>query len=356
MPIIKQVTLRTIAYELGLTVQTVSKALRGKPGMSEQTRYRVIQTAERLGYFTKEQIRSLRAEHILPYPLERMRFLLVQTSHFKNLYPLLLEGLRERFASLGHQIELLKLPVRIRASAMDDWIEKHHLHYIDGLFLAPGIHPEAWESKLLELPVPKMLLGYPPLGSKVDSVIWDIYEATYQAVAYLRSIGHRRILYTGDTVRQRGYILRWQAFVHAMQQFGEPVDPAHHLTGDHSRRDSWLHDLSDRIAQHAPTAILCGVNREVTMVYDWCRNRLGLRIPEHLSLIGLLNEQPDDLPPFTMPRLPIRETGYRAADRMLWRIANQTLPYEHIRLQGELRIGSTTAPPTDRPTASASVK
>ncbi|WP_158606572.1 hypothetical protein [Paenibacillus ginsengarvi] len=33
----------------------------------------------------------------------------------------------------------------------------------------------------------------------------------------------------------------------------------------------------------------------------------------------------------------------RAADRMLWRIANSSLPYEHIRIQGELRIGRTTA-------------
>jgi LacI family transcriptional regulator len=44
-----------------------------------------------------------------------------------------------------------------------------------------------------------------------------------------------------------------------------------------------------------------------------------------------------------MPLLAIRETGYRAADRMLWRIANPSLPYEHIRIQGELKIGSTTA-------------
>ncbi|MEF3312052.1 helix-turn-helix domain-containing protein [Paenibacillus sp. GYB004] len=45
----------------GLTVQTVSKALKGKPGMSESTRQLVVRTAEKLGYLTKEQIRGLRA-------------------------------------------------------------------------------------------------------------------------------------------------------------------------------------------------------------------------------------------------------------------------------------------------------
>ncbi|MBP1967604.1 hypothetical protein [Paenibacillus aceris] len=41
------------------------------------------------------------------------------------------------------------------------------------------------------------------------------------------------------------------------------------------------------------------------------------------------------------PQLAIRESGYRAADRMLWRIANPHLPYEHVRLQGDFFMGST---------------
>lgn len=71
MPIRKQVTLKTIAQQLGVTIQTVNKALKGKPGMSEATRQLIVETAEKLGYFTKEQIRSLRAERIISYPIER---------------------------------------------------------------------------------------------------------------------------------------------------------------------------------------------------------------------------------------------------------------------------------------------
>lgn len=342
MPVIKEITLRTIAEELGLTVQTVSKALKGKPGMSEVTRQLVVQTAEKLGYMTKEQIRSLRAEHIIPYPLERKRFLFVQTAQSISLYKLLLSGLHERFASFGHQIELVLLPSSIKEKAMDEWIEQQGLEYADGLFIAPSILPKEWEPKLLNLQLPKILLSYPPLGTKVDSVIWDIYEATYQAVAYLRSIGHTNIMYVGDTQRQRGYILRWQAFLHAMNEFRDKVVPDAHSISERND-DRWLEELGEKLVRYAPTAILCGIDGEVASVYDLCSRKLGLRIPDDISIIGLLNEQPDTLPPFTMPVLPIRETGYRAADRMLWRIANSTLPYEHIRIQGELRIGSTTA-------------
>lgn len=342
MPVIKTVTLRTIALELGLTVQTVSKALKGKPGMSESTRQLIVKTAEKLGYFTKEQVLSLRADRVIPYSVERKRFLLLQTSRSINLYVLLLQGLRERFATLGHQIELVILPSAIKEKEMSAWIERNGLEYADGLFIAPSILPIEWESKLLQLQVPKILLGYPPLGTKVDSVIWDIYEATFQAVAYLRSIGHTNVMYVGDTRRQRGYILRWQAFLHAMNEFRAAVDPEVHLIGDRSINADWLEELRSKLVRYAPTAIICGIDGEVPDVYQLI-TELGMRIPEDISLIGLLNGQPESLPPFTMPLLAIRETGYRAADRMLWRIANPSLPYEHIRIQGELLVGSTTS-------------
>jgi LacI family transcriptional regulator len=342
MPIRKLVTLKTIAKELGVTVQTVNKALKGKPGMSEATRQLIIETTEKMGYFTKEQIRSLRTERILPYPLERKRFLLVQTEQSVGYNRLLLDGLHNRFASFGQHIETCMLPASIRESAMSDWIEEKGLEFTDGLFIAPSISPKTWEPALLQIKVPKILLSYPPLGTRADSVIWDIYEATFQAVSYLRSIGHNNIMYVGDTHLQRGFIVRWQAFVHAMNEFKSEVDPTAHSISQRILHPEWLEDLRDKLLRYAPTAVICGVDGEVAPIYQLCRE-LNLRIPEDLSMIGFLNEQPDSLPLFTRPLLSIRETGYRAADRMLWRIANPTLPFEHIRIQGELFISSTTA-------------
>jgi LacI family transcriptional regulator len=61
-----------------------------------------------------------------------------------------------------------------------------------------------------------------------------------------------------------------------------------------------------------------------------------------------VNEQPRNLPPIARPQLPILETGFRAADRMLWRIANPTRPFEHIRLQCDWIAGCTAAAPPAR--------
>lgn len=344
MPIRKSVTLRTIASELGLTVQTVSKALKGKPGMSEATRRLVATTAERLGYYTSGQIRSLTAERIAPYPTERMHFVLAQTQESVSYNRMLLQGLQDRFYSFGHRIESVLLPADVRAKEMPDWLEARGLAHADGVFIAPSISPEAWESALFALPVPRILLNFPPPGLRMDSVIWDVYEAAYQSVAYLRELGHERILYVGDVRLQRGYILRWQAFALAMDKLGGSDEQAPHLTGRRDDDREWIARLASALDTYRPTAIVCGIHDDAPLVYAHLLDR-GLRVPEDVSLVGLLNEQPDDLPSFTRPLLPIRDAGYRAADRMLWRIANPTLPCEHIRIRSELFVGETTSEP-----------
>lgn len=309
--------------------------------MSEATRQHIVQTAEKLGYYTMDQIRSLRLDHIAPYPNERLRFLLVQTAESLSYNRLLLHGLQDRFFSFGHRIELLRLPQHIKQDKMAEWLEEAGVQYADGIFIAPSILPQAWETALFNLPVPRILLSFPPTGVKIDSVIWDVYEATCQAVAYLRSHGHERIMYVGDIQMQRGSILRWQAFNYAMQTSGIAITPSEHCIGSRDNQAQWCKELASQIAKHQPTAIICGIDHEVPVVYDTCET-LQLRIPDDISLVGFLNEQSESLPEFTRPLLPIAQTGYRAADRMLWRIANPTLPFEHIRIQGDFHVGLTT--------------
>ena len=57
----KKVTLKDIANELGVTVGTVSHALNGIDDISEETKARVLEAAERLGYISNGLAASLRS-------------------------------------------------------------------------------------------------------------------------------------------------------------------------------------------------------------------------------------------------------------------------------------------------------
>ncbi|TVY09209.1 LacI family DNA-binding transcriptional regulator [Paenibacillus cremeus] len=336
----KRVTLHDLADQLGLTIQTVSKALRGLPGMSEQTRSEVFEMARKLGYLTKDQKQTLQLDQISPYPTVKRRFVLIQNKQSLNFNRLLLQGLHERFMEFGHTVQPIVIPPQLAPDRFEAWAEEQGLHYAEGVFIAPRMSHDLLEQKLLELPLPRILLNFPPPEAKVDSVIWDVYEAIYQAVRCLHRLGHKRILYVGDIQSQRGFVLRWHAFHEAMKDAGLTVAADEHAVMRDTDPD-WLRDFEHKYKRYQPTAVICGLDDQTEAVYHTL-SRMGIAVPQACSLVALLNEQTDTLPLCTRPQLLIRETGYRAADRMLWRIANPHRPYEHVRLQGSFITGSTT--------------
>ena len=90
----KSVTLELIAERMGLSVQTVSKALRGKPGMSEETRQAVAVMARQLGYRTKGQRHSMSVEQLplIPGAKRRFSFVMKGDQSFSGLNQLILQA------------------------------------------------------------------------------------------------------------------------------------------------------------------------------------------------------------------------------------------------------------------------
>jgi LacI family transcriptional regulator len=308
--------------------------------MSERTRMEVIELAVRLGYRTKGQEQSFAIEQIPVYTSKPRRFaLLVPPAGPSYIHQLLHEGLQSRLAEFGHKLELLFTPQSNGTdAAFGEWLDKYAVLYTDGLFLSPMI-AEPMEERLLRLATPKVLLNYPPPAAQVDSVMWDVYAAVHQSVQYLLSNGHRQILYIGDIQLHRGFRLRWQAFQEAMATAGMPVEAEHHLTRTYSK-ETYIRQLTEILKLERPSALLVGVDHDLAWVYYAC-NLLGHSIPGDYSIIGLEHSPSAAIPELTCPKLLIKEAGMRGADRMLWRISNPTLPYEHIRLQGGFYEGGT---------------
>jgi LacI family transcriptional regulator len=335
----KQVTLHTIATELGLTIHTVSKALRGLPGMSETTRRDVFDAAQRLGYKTKEKELSLGYEKTPLLSSKRRRFCMVLT-HDTPFFRNQLQGIQDRLLELGHTVSASFMSGSIHNSQQfEQWTEHIELSYYDGLFIPPTI-PQLPEQLLLQLPLPKVLINFPPVLSHVDSVIWDVVSAIHQSVDHFVSMGHRRILYIGDIHSFRGFQLRWQAFQDAMKGIGMEADPELHLTGSSLDSELWISELQDKLRTGNFSAILCAVEHNLPRVL-YAVQSINRSIPGDYSLISLENTENPLFPQLSRPILLVNETGRRAAERMLWRIANPEQPYEHIRLQGTFIKGDT---------------
>jgi len=345
MPMKKKVTLRHIAESLGLTVHTVSKALRGLPGMSEDTRKAVIAKARELGYRTKAQEEGVFAERIPRIVGKPRRFaMLLLSGDERHFHHPQFEGAQQRLGELGHTLHPLLLPRSLSTAAeLQRWLEQNAVLYTEGLFLTAGL-PEWIESALLALPLPKVVINYPPFGAAVDSVIWDVEHAVYQSVELLHRRGHRSILYVGDTEPHRGYRLRWKAFLAAAERFGLAGDDGGHLTRGAGDRAAWMEALRERLASGRYTAVLSAIPGNAEWVSAAAAS-VRIRIPEEMSLIAIEHEESPYGPDLTRPLLPVRKAGERAAELMLRRLANPALPWEHVRLLGPLHEGQTVRTP-----------
>ena len=348
----KTVTLELIAERMGLSVQTVSKALRGKPGMSEETRQAIAATARQLGYRTKGQRHSMSVEQLplIPGANRRFSFVMNGDQSFSGLNQLILQGVQERLSEFGHTVAITVTPPRFADSkSFEEWTEQQNLAYMDGIFLSPSLTPDL-EERLLALSMPRILINFPPHAAEVDSIIWDVATAVHQSVNQLMALGHQRILYIGKRVTHRGFTIRWQAFQAAMEHAGLLVDDHAHMVDEVTDRSLWSVELGRKLQVMQATAIISGLDYDLPWIYFACSSA-GIRIPEDCSLISLQNAENQTMPGISRPRLLVAEAGERAAERMLWRLANPTLPYEQIRLQGSFFTGDTMRPYTEESSA-----
>lgn len=339
----KDVTLKDLAAQLGLSVNTVSKALRGNSGMSERTRQAVRELAERSGYRTKEQEQALLMERLPLFAAPPKRFAIICGERGQSTQAkLIMSGLVEKLSEFGHTIELVAAPIHARSeSDFILWEEESNIRYFDGIFIAPSLHAKL-ENYLLSLNMPRTLINFSPPVAEVDSVIWDVGEAVVRSVHYLNQLGHEKILYIGNCESRRGFRLRWQVFQSTMLELGQSVEPEQHLTSIPRDRYCMAQEFTRRLRDYKPTAILCAIVGHLASVSK-ASNDSNKSIPYDFSLVSMRYRDFNLFPKLSGPILPIKETGIRAAERMLWRIANPSRPYEHTLVRGGPFYAGSTA-------------
>src|SRR5574340_1653308 len=100
MPETRRATLKDIATTLGLSVNTVSRALAGKDAVSERTRALIQAEAERLGYVPNAMARSLVMG-------SAMALGLVITNPWNRFYATLISSIEQRGRMHGYSLVLM---------------------------------------------------------------------------------------------------------------------------------------------------------------------------------------------------------------------------------------------------------
>src|ERR1041385_1263155 len=213
------VRLKDIAHRAGVSVMTVSKALRDEPDVSATTKTRIKLLAQQLGYVPDSSAQGLRTR--------TTRFFgLVISSLADPIFSRLVLAIEERAYELGYDVLLahsLNIPEREEAC-----LRRFLSRRVDGVFIAP-VYRMATEARIYQelasRRIPTVLLGHTaPFCTQFPSVSADDLLGSYAATQHLLKVGHKRIAFFAGPLATPWSHERFEGYRRALREAGLDVD------------------------------------------------------------------------------------------------------------------------------------
>jgi DNA-binding LacI/PurR family transcriptional regulator len=337
------VRLKDIARYAGVSVMTVSKALRDEPDVSATTKSRIKSLAQQMGYVPDSTAQGLRTK-------TTKSFGLVIPSITNPVFGRVVFAIAERAHELGYDILLahsFNLPEREEVC-----IRRLLSRRVDGLFISPVYRFEAEAriyQEVLVRKVPTVLIGPPaPFCKSFVGVEVEELAASHAATQHLLKLGHKRIAYfTGPPVAPWAHE-RFEGYCRALREAGLDVEDRLVFQAGGTIEDGKKAGLQMLSESCDATA----VQTVSDLVAIGCADALfskGLRIPEDVSLVGFGNILTAEYfrVPLTTIRQPKFRLGMAAVDTMMNLLRGQNV--ETKRLPAELIERQSTAPPPAEP-------
>lgn len=333
------VRLKDIAQLTGVSVMTVSKALRDEPDVSSATKVKIKSLAQQMGYVPDSSAQGLRTK------TTKLLGLLIPSST-NPIYARIVFAIEERAHDLGYDTLLahtLNKPER-----EDHAIRRMLSRRVDGLFISPVYRFEAEARIYQEIAnrkVPTVLLGSPaPFCKNFVSIEIEELIASYNATRHLLELGHKRIAYfTGPSTAPWAHE-RFEGYRRALREAGLDVDDKLVFQSGNTIEDGTkaaLQMLNENCQATAVQAVsdLVAIGAAETFIAQ------GLKIPDDLSIVGFGNILTAEYfrTPLTTVRQPKFRLGIAAVEALMSQIHGE-VP-QPKRLAAELIERKSTAPP-----------
>jgi DNA-binding LacI/PurR family transcriptional regulator len=333
------VRLKDIAERAGVSVMTVSKALRDARDIAPETKARLQRLAQQMGYVPDAMARSLRNR-------STRLFGLVISATTNPIFARLVMGLEERAHEMGYELILahsLNQPEREEVC-----IRRLLARRVEGLFISPVYRLEPSAPIYVELEArrfPTVLLGHAaPFCRNFVSIETDDVTASQQLTRHLLELGHRRIAFFCGPTASPWAVERFEGYRRALREAGLEVDDRLVFSAGSTIEDGAAAAAQFAAEKTGATAIQA-VNDLVAIGAADTLLRQGLRIPDDLSITGFGNILTAEYfrVPLTTVRQPKLRLGTAAMDAMVQLLAGNRP--ETRRLNAEIILRQSTAPP-----------
>lgn len=280
----RRITIEDVARQANASVSTVSMVMRNKPGISAETRQRVLNVARELGYRRRAVPTGRSTVHNVAMILRsRTEQSHAQLPSVNPFYSEVINGIETTARSERTSLLYATLPVGQSNQPLD--LPEHVLNQtLDGILLI-GAFSEQTVSAIADLrSTPTILVDAPARPSAYDAVVSNNEGGAYNAVRYLIDRGHRQIALVGpDLDADPNLGQRRQGYLNAMHAQGlTPVFVANDRVDMRAMAEAVTATLN---SQPEITAIF-GANDASAIEAMRGATDAGRRVPDDISVIG----------------------------------------------------------------------
>lgn len=277
------ITMKDIATALGVSVATVSRALKDSPRISEEKRHMIQNYAAKHNFLPNMIAESLRKSRVQPVKI--IGVIVPQFIHY--YFASILAGIEEEASRRGY---------RIMVAQSDEKYEREvaicnsfYANKCCGIIVSQAKSTTKYDhfQKLIDMGIPLVFYDRICTGVNASRVVVDDYMGAYTAVTHLVDTGCRRIAYYGMPLSLEISKNRYNGYRDALLKNG--LQP----------REEWIRVCDNRadaeqitpeiLSQEEIPDAFFAINDDTAIGILYSAKRMGYRIPDDISVCGFTN-------------------------------------------------------------------
>ena len=346
----KKATIQDIADALGMSRNTVSKAINHSEGLAEATREKILQKAVEMGYKQFSYVSALSdnaafrnngeeraAEPQYQGEIALLTTLFLTPSHFASL---MLDKFQREMAQLGYTMNTHRVT--------DDDIANGRLPITFSPDRCSGIicfemFNQAYAEMLCALDMPILFVDGPArIGGYIlpaDQLLMDNTAGIARFVSIMLQRGYRRIGWVGDYRHCQSFYERYIAFRNTMIMAEAEVEERFVIRGDSFNEMNWaLNGLTE-----LPDVFICA-NDFVALDLIRTLSDMGKTVPDDVMLFGFDDSQESRIvtPKLSTVHIHTQIMAFSAMHLLISRIREPSLDFRTVYTEAELILREST--------------
>ena len=276
-------TMKDIARELGISVATVSRALKDSPRISAERRAAIQQYAREHNFTPNVLAESLRHSKVQP-----RKVIGVIIPNFVHYYfASVLNGIEKEASARGYQL--------IVATSQESYerevkiCQSFYENKVCGIIVSQAKDSHKYDhfQRLIDAGVPLVFYDRICTGVNASRVVVDDYMGAFNAVSHLIETGCDRIAFYGSPMTLEISKNRYNGYKDALLKHGIQPDPA--LVRSCDNRADAEAITPELLNIPPPPNGFFAVNDDTAIGILYTAKRMGFRVPEDISICGFTN-------------------------------------------------------------------